>query len=174
MKTSVKVTLIVIVSFVLIAISGGVYWYKYEYSKLVQATKNGIILGTVYGRTVKQSNCVTSLKLQYSKCDTFKCEFSATGFITGCMKTAEKDNFCSEIPKTNQTRKVIDWTENTCEENNLGNTKCHRYMQKFVSLCTEQVENRKKSLTEHFTDGFKTQFTRDTDKTYKEVKKRLE
>jgi hypothetical protein len=81
------------------------------------------------------------------------------------MKTAEKDNFCGEVPNIRDTKASLAWAEETCRKNQLGDSRCLKYMHKFVSFCTEQREKRKLTGAEHFKSGFQKGLQKGREKT---------
>lgn len=169
---NLKLTLIVIVVIiVMITLGRGM---KQKYKSVYNSTAQGLTLGQTYGKAINQSECMTGLKLKYSTCDSLDCEFSANGYIMGCMKTAKKDNFCDTVPNVKDTSESIEWVSQECYKNNLGKGKCLRYMQSFINACTEQKENRIISTSEHFTNGFSNGFNRKIDNTVKPIKKLYE
>ncbi len=145
----------IIISLLIIFILGIVYALKQKYDSVLKATAEGLVLGETYGKIINQTNCIFGLKMKYANCTTMECELSANGYIKGCIETAEKDDFCNNVPNIKDTKKAIDWVFKTCTENKLNNNKCLKYMHKFVSVCTEQSEKRKLSTGEIFESGFK-------------------
>jgi hypothetical protein len=150
-----KKTFILIFLFLAVIGTAGGYWFKQKYDELLAATSKGLALGKAYGKSISQTSCLDGLKFKYSSCSTTECELSATGFITGCMKTAKKDNFCTELPNVKETQRSLSWVEKTCSQSQPGNSKCLKYMHNFIGLCTEQTENRTMTNFEHFQNGFK-------------------
>lgn len=166
---NLKLTLILIATvIVMITLGKGM---KQKYESVHNSTAQGLTLGKTYGKTINQSECIVGLKLKYSTCDSLNCEFSANGYIVGCMETAKKDDFCTTVPNIDETSKSIDWIAQECDKNGLGKGKCLRYMQSFIDACTEQKQNRKISTSEHFTSGFSKGFNRKIDNTVKPIKK---
>lgn len=149
-----KMTVLSILIIISLLATGG-YLAKQKYDSLLKATSEGLILGEKYGRMINQGNCMFGLKMKYASCNTTECELSANGYISGCIKAAKKDGFCSAVPNIKDTDGSISWVSKTCTENNLGNEKCLKYMHKFVSACTEQNESRELSKDEIFKSGFK-------------------
>ncbi len=127
---------------------------KTKYDSMLVATSQGMLLGEKFGRKVEQSDCITGLRFKYSVCDTTECELSAGGYIEQCMKTAKKDAFCSNVPRLEKTQESVNWVLNECNKNNLGETKCLKYMHEFVKVCSEQKENRKLSDAELIKSSF--------------------
>lgn len=139
----------------LIGLASGGYWYKQQYNKLLESASKGLALGQNYGKMINQSSCMMGIRMKYASCETTECELSANGYITGCMREAKKDQFCVDLPSVNETKKSLAWVKRTCSDNKFGGSKCSKYMHKFVSLCTEQVQNRKRTVMDNFKEGFK-------------------
>ena len=144
----------IIISLLIIFILSIAYVLKQKYDSALKAATEGLILGETYGKISNQSNCIFGLKMKYANCNTIECELSANAYIQSCIKTAEKDDFCDNVPNIKETQKAIDWVNQTCKENELDN-KCFKYMHKFVHVCTEQNEKRELSTSEIFESGFK-------------------
>jgi hypothetical protein len=145
----------------IITIAAAAHWYKQQYDILLESTSKGLLLGETFGKTISQSTCMVGLKLKYRSCETTACELSANGYISGCMKNAKRDHFCSEVPSVKEAQKSLNWVSKMCRENKLDGSKCRNYMHKFVSHCTEQTENRKRSNVERFGDSFKRGITKE-------------
>lgn len=150
MKKAVVVTIVVVV--VLVAV--GVFVGKRKYDSVLAATSQGLSLGKAYGKMISQSNCILGLKIKYASCSTTECELSANGYIAGCMETAEKDDFCTNVPHIQNTDQALSWASKTCSEYGLGTDKCPKYIHKYVSVCTAQAEGRTLSKKELFESGF--------------------
>ncbi len=131
------------------------YMAKQKYDSMLKATSEGLTLGRTHGKMINQSNCILGLKMKYASCTTTECELSANGYISGCIKAAEKDSFCTSVPNIKETDKALSWVSKTCSANRLGSDKCHKYMHKFISACTEQNESRNLSKAEVFENSFK-------------------
>ncbi len=149
MKKVFVITIAVIVVFA----AAGVFLGKQKYDAMLAATSQGLSLGSTYGKTVVQSNCILGLKTQYASCSTTECELAASGYIAGCMKTAEKDDFCSNVPHIRDTDPALRWASKTCSEHGLGTDRCLSYIHQYVSVCTEQAEGRTLSNKELFEHG---------------------
>jgi len=150
MKKKIVVTIVVVV--VLVAV--GVFLGKQKYDSILTATSQGLSLGKAYGEMISQSNCILGLKIKYASCSTTECELSANGYIAGCMETAEKDDFCSNVPRIQNTDHALGWASKTCTEYGLGSDRCPKYIHKFVKVCSEQAEGRTLSNKELFDSGF--------------------
>lgn len=135
-----------------VAVIGGSFYKKY--SSVLDATSEGLYRGEKFGKVIEQGKCIVGLKLVYPACDTVECELSVNGFIDGCMRTARKDDFCSSVPGITETKKSLEWVADSCQQYDLGEDKCLKYMHRFVSACTEQRENRTISKSEIFEAGF--------------------
>lgn len=150
MKKKIVATIVVVV--VLVAV--GVFLGKKKYDAMLTATSQGLSLGKAYGEMIAQSDCILGLKIKYASCNTTECELSANGYITGCMETAEKDDFCSNVPRIQDTDLALGWASKACTEYGLGSNRCPKYIYKFVKVCTEQAEGRTLSNKELFESGF--------------------
>ncbi len=150
MKKVVVVSIVVVV----VLLAGGVYLGKRKYDSMLTATSQGLSLGKTYGKMITQSNCTLGLKIKYASCGTTECELSANGYIAGCMETAEKDDFCSNVPHIQSTNQALSWASKTCLEYGLGMGRCLKYIHKYVSVCTAQAEGRTLSNKELFESGF--------------------
>lgn len=149
MKKAVVVTIVVVV--VLVAV--GVFLGKKKYDSMLAVTSQGLSFGKAYGKMAAQSDCILGLKIVHASCSTTECELSANGYIAGCMETAEKDNFCTNVPNIQHTDQALNWASKTCSEYGLGG-KCLKYIHKFINVCTEQAEGRTLSKKELFEKGF--------------------
>ena len=146
---------VVVISIVVVAlVAVGVFIGKSKYDSMLAATSQGLALGDSFGKMVTQSNCILGLKIKYAACTTTECELSANGYIAGCMEAAEKDGFCNNVPRIQNTDQALNWASKTCSENSLGTDRCLKYIHKFVSVCTGQAEGRKVSEIELLKDGF--------------------
>ena len=146
---------VVISTVVIVLIAAGGFLGKSKYDSILTATSQGLSFGKAYGKMVTQSNCILGLKIKYASCTTTECELSANGYIAGCMKTAEKDDFCNNVPRIQNTDQALSWASKTCSENGLVTDRCPKYIHKYVSVCTEQAEGRAISRKEIFESGFK-------------------
>ena len=149
MKKIVVLTITGVVILIALGISIG----KQKYDSMLTATIQGVTIGKAYGKMVAQSNCMLGLKMQYATCSTTECELSANGYITGCMATAEKDKFCNTVPPIQNTVQTLNWASKTCSEYGLSTDRCEKYIQTYVSICTEQNEGRALSKMEIFENG---------------------
>lgn len=150
MKKAIVVSAVVVV----VLLGGGAYFAKDKYDSMLAATSQGLSLGKAYGQLTTQTNCMLGLKMKYAACGTTECELSANGYIAACMETAEKDNFCSSVPRISNTDQAVSWASRTCAENGLGADRCSKYIHKYVAVCTAQAEGRKLSSKEVFENGF--------------------
>lgn len=150
MKKKLVISMVVIAG--LIAVGG--FLAKSKYDAMLTATSQGLNLGNAYGKMVSQSNCMLGLKMKYAECTTTECELSANGYIAGCMETAEKDDFCSTVPRIQNVDQTLSWASKTCAENGLDADRCPKYIHKYVSICTEQAEGRKISQKELFETSY--------------------
>jgi outer membrane murein-binding lipoprotein Lpp len=145
--------IIVFAVLVVVLLLGGAYLGKKKYDSMLAATSQGLSLGKAYGKMITQSNCSVGLQIKYASCGTTECELSANGYIVGCMETAEKDDFCSNVPHIKNTNQTLSWASKTCSEYGLGTDRCLKYIHKYVSMCTEQAEGRTLSTKEVFESG---------------------
>ncbi|RDH44767.1 hypothetical protein [Zooshikella ganghwensis] len=134
---------------------GGYYWYKNEKEKMFKATLEGLRVGKSFGIMVNQSSCLPALKEYYPKCSDLECQLSAVGFISGCMEASTKDSFCENVPLASSTKEALTWTKESCSKYQLGGKLCTRYVNKFISICTEQKTGIKRTKEEIFLDGVK-------------------
>ena len=149
-----NVMVVSLITIVIITVTAG-YFSKNRYDSLLKSTSEGLVLGKIYGKSISQNNCMMGIRMKYSSCNETACELSANGYIYGCMNAAKKDEFCNGVPGIAETKRTLNWAQKTCSEINAKGSKCIKYIQKFVILCTEQNENRKVSTAEAFKEGLK-------------------
>jgi outer membrane murein-binding lipoprotein Lpp len=146
----------VIVASIVVAVvvlAGATYFAKRKYDSLLAATSQGLTLGKAYGKMTSQSSCILGLKMKYASCNTTDCELSANGYIAGCMEAAQKDGFCTDVPRMKNTDAALSWAAKTCSENGLSTGRCLKYIHRYVSVCTAQTEGRTLSKKEFFDSG---------------------
>ena len=148
-----RITLVVI-SLIVMLVAGIGYVSKQKHDSVLKSTSEGLILGNTYGKMIEQSSCIVGLRLKYGSCSATECELSANGYISGCMKTAKQDQFCSSVPNIRDTKNAVSWVSKTCSEYGFAEDRCSKYMHKLISACTEQIESRTIPQSEVFERGF--------------------
>lgn len=144
-----------VIALVLIGVVGiGYFLFKKKEQELLNATMKGMDLGARFGQIVPQGQCLSGLKMAYSSCKDTACELSAHGFISKCLETAEKDNFCPSLPSPKDSSAALAWAGKTCSELQRSGTKCGDYIHKVLSVCHEQTTGKKRTTEEMMQDGF--------------------
>jgi hypothetical protein len=132
----------------------GIYSYKQKEQALVDATMKGLDLGERYGQLVKQGACLPGLRLQHAQCSDHACELSAHGFISGCMRTAARDQFCLGVPSPKESKAALGWSDATCAQLQMAGTRCENFIHKVLAVCYEQNTGKKRGASELIQDGF--------------------
>ncbi len=144
-----------LIALALIAVVGlGYVLFKKKEQELLNATLKGMDLGERYGLLVGQGQCLSGMKMAYAQCNDTACELSAHGFISKCLGTADKDNFCPTVPSPKDSGAALAWAGKTCSELQLSGTKCESYIHKVLSVCYEQNTGRQRTTEELMRDGF--------------------
>jgi len=143
---------------VALALIGGVgigyYHYQKTEQELLSAALHGLRLGERYGQSIKQGECLPGLKLDHARCVDNACELSAHGFISECLRTAERDQFCPGVPSPRDSKAALGWADKTCGELQLAGTRCNNYIHKALAVCYEQNTGKKRGASELIQDGF--------------------
>lgn len=144
-----------IVALVLVGgIGTGYFLYNKKEQALLAATMQGLDLGERYGQLVKQGACMQGLQLQHAQCADSACELSAHGFISGCLRTAERDNFCPGVPSPKDSKAALGWADQSCGELQMAGTRCDNFIHKVLAVCYQQNTGKKRGASELIQDGF--------------------
>ncbi len=145
---------IVMISVLIGVIALGYFLYTKKQEELLKATLTGMDLGERYGLIVTQGQCLPGLKMKHGQCDNMACELSAHGFISECLRKAEKDNFCHAVPSPQNTSAALAWADKACSDLQMRETKCESFIHKALSVCEELKTGKERSAGDAFEDGF--------------------
>lgn len=163
MKKKQVVISIVAVALAVIATVG--ILMKQQYDGMLAATSMGLHHGESFGKLVPQSQCLDGVRLQFTACRSTLCELQARGFISGCMASAERDEFCSAVPLLGDSGATSAWIAQTCAMSGASAaSRCSKYSRAFITACTEQKTGVPVTSGETFGAAFEEGFKRGFDK----------
>lgn len=122
MKKFIKITLIVIAALFILLIILGYF---------VGNSMNGIIAKTQgeaegFAKTASKEQCLERYVDKYSACEEFSCYASSASFGIICLAAAsdDKNEFCSDKPKSQFEFYKGDWKDGLCKSKGLDTSSC--------------------------------------------------
>ena len=117
-------------------VGAGVYWWTHHSRVLIQAGKNAVKEGSVFGKSADNQGCLDEALSRYKQNKGFGGGISTGLFLTGCLEASRATpGFCDDVPKPTEFIRSAHWQINKCEEAGLPDQYCRQLFSQVQQYC---------------------------------------